>query len=256
MQAISHDELVRRSFEQQTALFTGREALFAQRSESTLSWVEPLDADMIVLDVACGAAHVADAIAPHVRQVVGVDLTPTLLTLGADRLRAAGIENVLLQEGNAEELPFVDDSFDLVVCRASLHHFSDPERPLREMARVCRPQGRVVISDMIAPSEEVRQSFDELHITIDPSHVRALVEHELAELVAATVGSLTHGSTSTTGPFPVEVMLTDAGDRDAAMRELRTELAGGRPTGFEPIMVDNRVHVRFTSTVVHANVTD
>jgi SAM-dependent methyltransferase len=254
MDALSHDDLVRRSFAQQTALFTGPDAIFAQRSDSTLAWIEPLDEHMIVLDVACGAAHVADAVAPLVRQVVGVDLTPTLLALGAERLRAAGVDNVLLQEGNATALPFVDDSFDLVICRSSLHHFPDPAQPLREMARVCRPGGRVVISDMVAPGADVRDAFDDLHITIDPSHVRALLEHELAELVAGTVGPLSHGSTSTTGPIPVDVVLTDAADRVAAMERLQAELAGGQPTGFDPTSDEDRVSVRFTSTVVHATV--
>src|SRR2546430_14838591 len=117
MSASEHDAVVRSSFEKQTALFAGDDALFARRSSSAVAWLEPLDRDMIVLDVACGAAHAAEQAAPHVRQVVGVDLPPSLLELGRDRLRTAGIANVLLQQGNAAELPFVDASFDLVICR-------------------------------------------------------------------------------------------------------------------------------------------
>ena len=57
---------------------------------------------MLVLDVVCGAGHAAEVVAPDVREVVGVDLTVDLLELGAARLAAAGVRNVLLQEGNAE----------------------------------------------------------------------------------------------------------------------------------------------------------
>src|SRR5712692_5268380 len=96
-----HDAVVRRSFEQQVELFRGEDSPFARRPPSPLSWLEPLDREMIVLDVACGAAHAAEQAAPHVRQVVGLDLTPALLELGADRLHHAGVTNVLLQEGNA-----------------------------------------------------------------------------------------------------------------------------------------------------------
>ena len=120
-----HDEITRRSFTEQTALFTGETAVFAQRRDSTLAWMEPLEPHMIVLDVACGAGHVAEAAAPFVRQVVGVDLTPALLALGSERLRESGVTNVLLQEGNAAALPFVDGSFDLVACRTALHHFPE-----------------------------------------------------------------------------------------------------------------------------------
>ncbi len=178
-----HDHVVRRSFEKQAGLFVGDDSPFARRPASALAWLEPLDPEMIVLDVACGAAHAAEQAAPHVRQVVGIDLTPSLLELGAERLRDAGITNVLLQEGNAAELPFVDDSFDLVVCRGALHHFMDPGGAVAEMARVCRPGGRVVAADMVAPDAEVRDAFDDLHRCLDPSHAGVLLEAELAELL-------------------------------------------------------------------------
>jgi SAM-dependent methyltransferase len=254
MSTIDHDEVVRRSFEQQTALFSGPDSLFAPRPGSTLSWVEPLRTDDIVLDVACGAAHLSEQIAPHVRQVVGIDLTPALLALGADRLVETGTTNVLLQEGNANALPFVDGSFDVVVCRSSMHHFADYEQPLREMARVCRPSGRVVILDMVAPSADVREEFDALHRSIDPSHVAVLLEPELAELVARIVGPLTHGETSTSPAIPVELMLTDASDRATALGRLEAELAGRTVTGLAPAATDDGLVVTFTTTVVHATV--
>src|SRR5262249_9629246 len=192
----SHNDVVRDSFTQQVGLFTGENSVFARRFATPTAWVEPLDRDMVVLDVACGAAHAAEQIAPHVRQVIGVDLTPALLQSGYERLAAAGIDNVLLQEGDALDLPFVDGSFDLVVCRSSLHHMPDPAAATAEMARVCRPDGRVAVSDMIAPRAEVRDAFDELHRTIDPSHVRALVETELADLLQDQVGPLSYRATA------------------------------------------------------------
>ena len=183
MSTPEHNDVVRDSFTRQVGLFTGPDSPFARRFASPLAWVEPLAADMIVLDVACGAGHASEQAAPHVRQVVGIDLTPALLAAGAERLRAAGLDNVLMQHGDAMALPFVDASFDLVVCRSSLHHFPEPEMAVTEMARVCRPGGRVVISDLVAPSAEVRDAFDEVHRRIDPSHVRALLESEIAEIV-------------------------------------------------------------------------
>ena len=123
--------------------------MFATRAAHPLAWIEPLSPDMVVLDVACGAGHASEPLAPAVRQVVGLDLTPELLTLGAARLREAGVENVLLQEGNAEAMPFVDESFDLVFCRASLHHFGNPTAAVAEMVRVCRVGGRIVLNDLV-----------------------------------------------------------------------------------------------------------
>jgi SAM-dependent methyltransferase len=251
MSTREHDEITRKSFGQQTRLFTGDGALFASRPATTLAWLEPLDEDMIVLEVACGAAHGAEVAAPHVRQVVALDLTPALLALGAARLEAAGVRNVLLQEGNASALPFADASFDLVFCRTAVHHFPDPARPLAEMARVCRPGGRVVVQDMIAPSAEVRHEFDELHRRIDPSHAGALLERELADLVQNAVGPLTYGETMT-ATMPIDIVLTDAADRTAAMAMLEAELRGGPATGFAPTRAGDQIDVSFTITVVHA----
>jgi SAM-dependent methyltransferase len=250
--ASDHDAVVRRSFEKQAGLFVGEHSAFARHPPSALAWLEPLDSEMIVLDVACGAAHTAEQAAPHVRQVVGIDLTPVLLEAGAERLRAAGIDNVLLQEGNAAALPFLDASFDLVVCRGALHHFADPGVAVAEMARVCRPGGRVVTADMVAPSTEVRDAFDALHRCLDPSHSGVLLEAEMAELLEAKVGPLTYGETSEPFMIPVDHILTDAADRDAVTSALQAELAGGPATGFDPIVEDGQTLVSFTNTVVHA----
>ena len=252
MSASEHDAVVRRSFEKQAGLFVGEDSPFARRAPSPLAWLEPLEADMILLDVACGAAHAAEQVAPHVRQVVGVDLTPALLEVGAERLRAAGTTNVLLQEGNAAELPFLDASFDLVMCRGSLHHFADPPGAVAEMARVCRSGGRVVVADMVAPSAEVRDAFDALHRCLDPSHAGVVLEAEMAGLLEAEVGPLSYGETSDPFTLPVEHILSDAADRDAVTAALQAELAGGPATGFDPVVDNGRILVSFTNTVVHA----
>jgi SAM-dependent methyltransferase len=247
-----HDDAVRASFERQTHLFEGDEAPFARPPSSAGGWLAPLDPGMILLDVACGAGHAAEEVAPHVRRVVGVDLTPALVRIGVERLAASGITNVALQEGTAAALPFVDASFDLVFCRGSLHHFADTTRALAEMARVCRAGGRVVVSDMVAPSPEVREQFDALHRAIDPSHVRTFSEAELADLLGAAVGPVLRREGTDAFTLPVELMFNDGSDRVRASAALHAELDGGRPTGFEPSIDDGRVSVSFSSCVVDA----
>src|SRR5918994_6886749 len=252
MSASEPDAAVRKSFEQQVGIFAGDHSPFAPRPHSPLAWLEPLEPHMIVLDVACGTAHVAEQAAPHVRQVVGIDLTPALLEVGAERLREAGIANVLLQEGNAAELPFLDASFDLVACRGAMHHFLHPEQPIAEMARVCRPEGRVVVSDMVATSAEARERFDQVHRYLDPSHARTLLEAELADLLRSTVGPIAYGETSDPFRIPVDHIMTDVADRDAVTSALQAELTGGDATGFDPVLDGDEILVSFTSTVVHA----
>jgi SAM-dependent methyltransferase len=250
MSTDEHDAVVMKSFRKQAGLFIGDDSPFRRRGASALAWIEPLDTGMIVLEVACGAAHVSEIVAPHVREVVGLDLTPELLAIGARRLAEAGVTNVLLQEGNAAALPFVDASFDLVMCRASMHHFADPPTSMQEMARVCRPGGRVVVSDMISPGPEVRDAFDDLHRCIDPSHRRAFTEAELAAMIEGAVGPITYGET-TVLRLALDLMLTDAADRDAAVALLRADLDHGVATGFEPTEDNDGITVSFVSTTVH-----
>src|SRR5436190_2939763 len=253
MAADPHDQVVRRSFSRQVGLFSGPESPFARRPEGALSWLEPLTDDMVVLEVACGAAHVAESVAPRVREVVGLDLTPELLALGAARLRDVGVDNVLLQEGNAEALPFVDRSFDLVCCRSSLHHFADPARAVAEMVRVCRLGGRVVLSDLVAPSAGERDEFDRLHRLIDPSHVRAFLEDELPRVMPDGV-ELSYGETTTTR-LPLAIALTEQSEREPVFAALHGELAGGARTGFDPEEGDDGSFVvAFTSCTIEGAV--
>jgi SAM-dependent methyltransferase len=246
-----HDETVRRSFERQVHLFSGPDSPFARRSPGPLTWIEPLDEAMVVLDVACGAGHAAEQVAPQVRAVVGIDLTPALLTVGADRLRENGVRNVVLQEANAQRLPFVDQSFDVVFCRSSLHHFEDPIGAVAEMNRVCRSDGRVVVLDLVPPSEGVRDRYDHLHRLLDPSHVRSFLEAELVDVVGG-VERLEYADTSTLR-LPVDIAITDQSERDEVYRLLHGELDGVEPaSGFDPADENGSLVVSFTVCVLHA----
>ena len=249
--ASSHDDVVRRSFERQVHLFSGADSPFARRPAGPLTWIEPLNPEMVVLDVACGAGHAAEQVAPYVRAVVGIDLTPALLTVGGERLRTGGVRNVLLQEANAQRLPFVDQSFDVVFCRSSLHHFEDPLGAVAEMNRVCRPDGRVVLLDLVPPSDSVRDRYDHLHRLLDPSHGRSFLEMELADALGG-VGRVQYADTSTLR-LPVDVAVTDQSDRNEVYRLLRDELAGTEPaSGLDPAEEDGSLVVSFTICVVHA----
>lgn len=250
MTAETHDDVVRRSFERQVPLFSGPDSPFATRT-GALAWIEPLDSEMIVLDVACGAAHASEPVAPHVRQVVGVDLTRALLQLAAARLQEHGISNVLLQEANAESLPFLDESFDVVCCRSSLHHFADPKRAAAEMLRVCRTGGRVVLMDLVAPDPACRERFDHVHRLLDPSHVRTFLESELANLLPGGLDALEYGETMTIR-LPLDIVTNEQSDVDAVTALLRAELDGtGDATGFDPAEEDGRLTVAFTTSTIH-----
>jgi SAM-dependent methyltransferase len=109
------------------------------------------------LDVATGGQHVARRLRAEGAKVVTVDPAP-------------GMEPDVISR--AEEIPFADGSFDVVVCRIAAHHFDDVAAAVREMARVTRD--RVVVQDNLFQGE----SMEEAEKLRDPSHVRRYSEAE------------------------------------------------------------------------------
>lgn len=95
-----------------------------------------------VLDVACGSGNAALAAARRFCRVVGVDSSPALLERASQRAEAEGLEVTFL-EGEADELPFPDGSFEVVLSACGAMFLPDRERTAGELLRVCRPGGRI-----------------------------------------------------------------------------------------------------------------
>jgi len=135
-----------------------------------LAHVQPADR---VLDVATGTGHTAFAFAPHVREVIAMDVTPEMLSEGEKLKAEFGFRNVEFRIADAHDLPFDDESFDIVTCRRAAHHFVDVRGALREMMRVLRPGGHLVIDDRSAPEDDfVDATLNRLDVLHDHSHVR------------------------------------------------------------------------------------
>ena len=95
-----------------------------------------------VLDVATGSGNTALAAARRSCDVTGVDYVPELLERGRERAIAERLEVAFL-EGDAEDLPFPDSSFDAVLSSVGVMFAPDQERAAAELLRVCRPGGRI-----------------------------------------------------------------------------------------------------------------
>jgi ubiquinone/menaquinone biosynthesis C-methylase UbiE len=138
--------------------------------------------DERVLDVGTGAGALAFALAPLVRDAVGLDPVPELIELARERSRA----NTEFLVGDGAALPFPDGSFDLVGTHRTLHHVPRAERVVGELARVTRQDGRVLIVDQLAPDDADEAAvLHEFESARDPSHTRLLSDAELRELFAA-----------------------------------------------------------------------
>ncbi len=141
----------------------------------------------VILDLACGPGVVTAAVARGAKKAVGFDVTPAMLEKARKRCAEAGLTNVEFKQGNAEALPFADASFDGVVTRLAIHHFADPGLVLREVARVLRPGGRLVVVDVVVSEDAAEAALQNAIENLrDPSHLRMLPATGLDALVAAS----------------------------------------------------------------------
>lgn len=131
------------------------------------------------LDVATGGGHTALKFAPHVAHVVASDLTPRMLLAARRFISGQGVNNVSFAAADGENLPFADNSFDVVTCRIAPHHFPDCFRFVQECARVVRRGGVFVLQDHVHPeSDAAARYIDAFEKLRDPSHNRAFAEYE------------------------------------------------------------------------------
>ncbi len=177
--AHSHYEQIVDQFSKQSVPFTKIQGhLDAIQTLISMSGVQATDR---VLDVACGPGIVACEFAKVAQQVTGIDVTPAMINVAENRQRELGLVNLFWKQGDALGLPFADDHIDAVIARYSFHHLLAPAVALKEMIRVCKPGGRVLVADVAMP-EEKSAHYDQLELLRDPSHTHALTESEFDNL--------------------------------------------------------------------------
>jgi ubiquinone/menaquinone biosynthesis C-methylase UbiE len=140
-----------------------------------------------VLDVGTGAGALALALAPLVREVVGLDPVPELLELA----RARALANTRFIAGDGTALGFPSADFDLAGTHRTLHHVVRPELVVAELARVTRPGGHVLVVDQLAPDDPGEAAvLHEFETVRDTSHRRLLTDAELRQEFGANGLSL------------------------------------------------------------------
>lgn len=206
-----------------------------------------------VLDVACGPGLVMRAFSEHAAHVVGIDLVPAMLDRAREVL--AGVPNVTLTLGDVLALPFADHSFDVVVSRFAFHHMHEPARVMREMRRVCRAAGRVVVCDLLGSDDPNKAAaFHALEMRRDPSHARA---HTLAELSGyfAQADLTPEIARTFRSAFELEALLSrsfPADDDRAALRSIYLDHIEGDGLGLHLERVDGEVHGAYDAAILSA----
>ena len=119
-----------------------------------------------VLEVTPGPGYLSIELAKFGRySVTGLDISETFVEIARGNAAEAGVQ-IDFRPGNASAMPFGDESFDLIVCRAAFKNFSEPVKAIAEMRRVLKPSGRAMIIDLRrdTPKEEIDAHVDNMHV--------------------------------------------------------------------------------------------
>lgn len=238
-------EKVKKEFTKQAKGFEAYQTIFSKENFNAMAIEKMrLTGKERVLEVAAGTCAFGRAIAPHVAHITELDATEAMLRVGQTQGEKAGIGNAEYVIGEAENLPFAESSFDMVVSRLAFHHFENAEAALREMCRVLKPNGKLVIVDMAARQEELRETADYYERLRDSSHVRCLSEKEFETL--AERYSLTKEFTYLTEiPVKLSAWLDLTGVQGATREIIATamtdDFAGKMKTGFCPYVQNGEI---------------
>lgn len=236
-----------------------REGAVSPYLRRLVDFAEPTGTD-VCLDLACGTGPVAAALLPRVRHVTAIDAarrtapgqgpdgrTPTVLFAARAH---RGDPDAPTIRASAAALPYRDGSFSLVTSRFALYELGDPLPALQEMMRVCRPDGRVVVAEVVRPSRDAagRERLERLR---DPGHPGFLPLARITELISAAGGRVSRLDVFTV-ERPAEPWLAGARDQRAAdqiRRALADEVDGGPRTGAKPRVIGGELW--FTQSWAH-----
>lgn len=209
--------------------------------DEVIEWLKP-DPSHKALDIATGGGHVAKALSSHCGTVFATDITKDMLQNTAHHLTSQ--QNIEYVVADAEQLPFLDESFDLVTCRIAPHHFPSPHHFIKEVARVLKDNGRFLMIDNVAPEDNgLDEFYNRFEKKRDYSHVRALKISEWEQLfLNHRLSVKKHLTRKKAMPFPDWVCRTLDNETDQkAVEEVFKQAPAEAKKHFSIIEVNGRV---------------
>lgn len=125
-------------------------SLYVAEAEVERALLDVVGADAQIgdlLDIGTGTGRILELLAPRATRAVGIDRSPAMLGAARPAFAEPRLRHVQLRQGDLYRLPVADASVDLAVIHQVLHYVDDPAAAFREVARVLRPGGRLVLVD-------------------------------------------------------------------------------------------------------------
>ena len=239
---MNHNDTVKQSFKKQAEKFASYHMSKAEYTDYLIQRIGA-EGNEHALEVAAGTCICGRALAPFVKDIICLDLTEEMLAQGRKLAEESRIENIYFETGNAEELPYEAETFDLVITRLSLHHFVNPEKPFREMQRVLKKGGKLIVWDMEATGESLRATDDKIEKMRDPSHTRILSREEFEKLFQKDFTLECEESTLIPVKLKSWMELTDTPEeiQEKIVELMKNDMSGGSKTGFSPYIEESQI---------------
>ena len=141
-------ELSKKWFDKQATVYDEKNIIIYSKygkisCQNIYDYLKDIDYNNL-LDIGCGTGYLIDMLAKDKNaKYTGLDLSPEMLK----EANKKKIKNAVFIEGKSDELPFEDNTFDIVTCSQSFHHYPETDNPLKEALRVLKPGGLYIISD-------------------------------------------------------------------------------------------------------------
>jgi ArsR family transcriptional regulator len=129
-----------------------------QQVEDTLYQIVGDQFNGDLLDIGTGTGRILEMFADRVHRGVGVDMSNDMLSVARSNLERPDLKHIHVRKGDMYRLPLEDNSFDLAILHMVLHYSDKPAEVIQEASRVLRPEGRLIVVDFSAHSEEYLRS--------------------------------------------------------------------------------------------------
>ena len=156
-------ELSKKWFDNQAPVYDEKDVILYSKygkisCQNICNYLKDIEYDNL-LDIGCGTGYLIDMLSKnHKAKYTGLDLSPKMI----EECHKKKIKNAIFVEGKSDKLPFDDNTFDVVTCSQSFHHYPETDKPLQEALRVLKPGGVYIISDTgVGPFKMFGVKFDD-----------------------------------------------------------------------------------------------
>jgi ubiquinone/menaquinone biosynthesis C-methylase UbiE len=163
------------------------------------------------LDIGTGAGHTASRLAQFSDEVIGLNSSREMVLKASQSY--GHISGLTFVQANAATTDLPNDYFDVITARHTLHHHQDLDATLKEVLRILRPGGRLVIADEVTPNPSVDDWYDTLQRARDSSHVRAYKLLEWQSILSVIGFSWIVGDQQTCYQIEIDSWLSRSGPK-------------------------------------------